>query len=392
METDLLTPKERYSGVVFIGVRKNDVVEFIKVYAESAELAKTLLEDFLYVKGIHPSDFVIVDKGYESVKGKEIISTRTESELSSFLGRLGLKLLSNGILYLQGKAEIYQITSVSKDLLAEIRSIKEKEKHVELKEEPIVLDFTNLDLPQRYNEKLKVLELMQDTLVVNHAQIPLPKVLREVIKGAVRLPRYMESGGITLRLLDKDLHEVIIEGKEEVLVKPPVLTWDSSIDGPEDFEAKKIGENMYEPPIFLKAYKGFLILEEPPVELVQRLLKIKEKSIMRIDERKIRIPTEFTIIVETQNVEKYEKIILPVKIALSPLTNEELVDILRKELGIEVPNKLVSNLSPYHKTFKTASLLVRLFQQLHAKEPQKPPSELLKTAFILFTGEEDEDH
>ncbi|KUJ99735.1 MAG: Uncharacterized protein XD43_0593, partial [Thermococcales archaeon 44_46] len=31
METDLLTPKERYSGVVFIGVRKNEVVEFIKV-------------------------------------------------------------------------------------------------------------------------------------------------------------------------------------------------------------------------------------------------------------------------------------------------------------------------------------------------------------------------
>ncbi|RLF78552.1 hypothetical protein DRN32_06545, partial [Thermococci archaeon] len=121
METDLLTPKERYNGVVFIGVRRNGMVEFIKVYAESEELAKDILERFLYEKGIHPGDFVVVDKGYENVEGKEIISTRTENELSSFLARLGLRLLSNGVLYLQGKKEIYQITSISEDLLKEIR-------------------------------------------------------------------------------------------------------------------------------------------------------------------------------------------------------------------------------------------------------------------------------
>ncbi|MDK2853265.1 MAG: hypothetical protein PWQ92_159 [Thermococcaceae archaeon] len=130
METDLLTPKERYSGVVFIGVRKNEVVEFIKVYAENEELARDILERFLYEKGIHPADFIVVDKGYENVEGKEIISTRTESELSAFLGRLGLRLLSNGILYLQGKKEIYQITSLSKELLREIKA------RGELKEEP----------------------------------------------------------------------------------------------------------------------------------------------------------------------------------------------------------------------------------------------------------------
>ncbi|WP_232054768.1 hypothetical protein [Thermococcus sp. 2319x1] len=378
METDLLTPKERYSGVVFIGVRKNGEVEFIKVYAENEELAKDILERFLYEKGIHPADFVVVDKGYEDVEGKEIISTRTESELSSFLGRLGLRLLSNGVLYLQGKKEIYQITSLSKDLLREIKSKED------LKEEPVRVELKSLNLPPRFIERLKALELMEDTLIINHAELPIPEVLKEAIKGAVKIPEVLELGSLRLRLFNSELHEVIKRGKE-LLIKPPIVIWDSYVDSLEDFEVEEMGEG-YDAPLFLKAYKGFLILKEPPKELVEKLLRIKDKGSARIKEFKV--PVEFTLIVESRK-EEYE---LPVKIKLPYLNKEEFRELLASKLGLEVPDEVVERIPEQKRTFRTVSILSKLLKRLKEKKLNTRPEELLNEALVLFLGEENEGY
>ncbi|USS41539.1 hypothetical protein NF865_05080 [Thermococcus aggregans] len=381
METDLLTPKERYNGVVFIGIRKNGTVEFIKVYAENEELAKDLLERFLYAKGIHPEDFVVVDRGYENVEGKEIISTRTENELSSFLARLGLRLLSNGVLYLQGKKEVYQITSVSEDLLREIRAREG------LKEEPIRLEFEKLTLPPRFIEKLKALELMEDTLIINHTELPLPEILEEAIKGAVKIPETLEIGQLKLQLFDSELHEVIKKGTGKVLIKPPVIVWDGYIDSLEEFEVKEKAEKIYEAPLFLKAHKGFLILREPPKELVEKLLRIKEKGAAKIKGSKV--PVEFTLIVESKNAEKYD---LPVKIKLPYLSEEEFKDLLTREAEVEVPNEVVEKIPEQKRTFKTIKTLSKLIKKLKERKPNKRPEELLNEVLLLFLGEESEGH
>lgn len=380
METDLLTPKERYSGVVFIGVRKNGAVEFVKVYAESEEVAKDILERFLYEKGIHPADFVVVDKGYEKVEGKEIISTRTESELSSFLGRLGLRLLSNGILYLQGRKEIYQITSLSKDLLKEIRAKEE------LQEEVIKFEFKKLTLPSRFIEKLKVLELMEDTLIINHAELPLPEILDEITRGAVKIPEILELGPLKLQLFDNELHKVVKKG-EELLIKPPVIVWDGYVDSLEDFEVNEIEKGIYNAPLFLKAHKGFLVLREPPRELVEKLLRIKEKGSARI--KGLKVPVEFTLIVESKDTKKYD---LPVKIKLPYLSEEEFKEILARKTKLKIPDEVVEKIPEQKRTFKTISTLSKLLKRLKEQKPNKRPEELLKGALVLFLGEEDEDH
>ncbi|MDN5320385.1 MAG: hypothetical protein PWP49_805 [Thermococcaceae archaeon] len=380
METDLLTPKERYSGVVFIGVRKNEVVEFIKVYAENEELARDILERFLYEKGIHPADFIVVDKGYENVEGKEIISTRTESELSAFLGRLGLRLLSNGILYLQGKKEIYQITSLSKELLREIKA------RGELKEEPIRLELKSLNLPPRFIERLKALELMEDTLVINHAELPLSEVLERAIKGTVKIPEVLKVGPLKLRLFDNELHEVLKRGRE-LLIKPPVVIWDSYVDSLEDFEAGEIGDGTYRAPLFLKAHKGFLILREPPEELLEKLLRIKEKGSAKI--KGFKVPVEFTLIVESKNPKKYD---LPVKIKLPYLSGEEFKELLEERVKLEVPDEAVVKIPEEKRTFRTVSTLSKLLKRLKEKKPNARPEELLNKALVLFLGEENEDH
>ncbi|ALV63320.1 hypothetical protein ADU37_CDS16210 [Thermococcus sp. 2319x1] len=379
METDLLTPKERYSGVVFIGVRKNGEVEFIKVYAENEELAKDILERFLYEKGIHPADFVVVDKGYEDVEGKEIISTRTESELSSFLGRLGLRLLSNGVLYLQGKKEIYQITSLSKDLLREIKSKED------LKEEPVRVELKSLNLPPRFIERLKALELMEDTLIINHAELPIPEVLKEAIKGAVKIPEVLELGSLRLRLFNSELHEVIKRGKE-LLIKPPIVVWDSYVDSLEDFEVKERGEG-YDAPLFLKAHRGFLILREPPEKLVEKLMRIKEKGSAKI--KGFKVPVEFTLIVESKNTEKYD---LPVKIKLPYLSQEEFKELLEEKTGVKVSDEAVEKIPKEKRTFRTLLTISKLLKRLKEKKPNKQSEELLKETLALFLGEGNEGY
>ncbi len=123
---DILTPAERRDAVVFIGVDRAGNVEFVKVYAISEEKAKETLEEFFNAKGLFPTDYRLVSRGLEDVSGKKAITTRSEEELSSSLARLGLKLLSNGVLTLENIEEVYQITLVSEVLYERVTSERQE--------------------------------------------------------------------------------------------------------------------------------------------------------------------------------------------------------------------------------------------------------------------------
>lgn len=117
---DILTPKERHDAVVLVGVDERENVEFVKVYAVDEETARRTLEEFFNARGLFPADYRLVSRGTESVEGKGAITTRTESSLSSALARLGLKLLSNGVLHLGDVKTVYQFTLVSESLYQRI--------------------------------------------------------------------------------------------------------------------------------------------------------------------------------------------------------------------------------------------------------------------------------
>ncbi len=122
---DILVPKERTDAVVFIGVDRRENVEFIKVYAVSEEAALEALEAFMNARGLHPADYRLVSRGFEETSGKRAITTRTEEKLSALASRLGLKLLSNGVLHTGEAEELYQLTLLSEELygrLSEERS------------------------------------------------------------------------------------------------------------------------------------------------------------------------------------------------------------------------------------------------------------------------------
>ncbi|MCD6189446.1 MAG: hypothetical protein J7J97_04570, partial [Thermococcus sp.] len=289
--------------------------------------------------------------------------------------------LSNGILYLQGKKEIYQITSISEDLLREIRAREG------LKEEPIRVEFEKLTLPPRFIEKLRALELMEDMVIINHTELPLPEILKGALKGTVKIPEILEIGSLKLQLFDNELHEVIKKGTREALIKPPVIVWDGYVDSLEDFEVKEKTEETYNAPLFLKAHKGFLILKEPPRELVEKLLRIKEKGIAKI--KGLKVPVEFTLIVESKNSEKYD---LPVKIKLPYLSEEEFRELLTRKAKVVVPSVVVEKIPEQKRTFKTITTLSKLLKRLKERNPNKGAEELLKEALVLFLGEENEDH
>ncbi|WP_232461764.1 hypothetical protein [Thermococcus pacificus] len=119
---DILVPKERRDAVVFVGVDRAENVEFIKVYAVSEETAKVTLEEFFSAKGLFPAEYRLVSRGIEEVGDRRAITTRSESSLAAALARLGLRLLSNGVLYLDGIENLYQFTLVSEALYERITS------------------------------------------------------------------------------------------------------------------------------------------------------------------------------------------------------------------------------------------------------------------------------
>ncbi|ASA76908.1 hypothetical protein CDI07_00880 [Thermococcus sp. 5-4] len=159
---DILIPKERRDAVVLIGVDRDENVEFIKVYAVSEEKAKQTLEEFFSAKGLFPGDYRLVSRGSEEVGERKAITTKSEASLSASLARLGLRLLSNGVLYLEGVERIYQFTLVSEALYQRITF----EKGEDVKEEPVP-EFEPLD----------VLSLGVDVLVENLRGTELGEVL-----------------------------------------------------------------------------------------------------------------------------------------------------------------------------------------------------------------------
>ncbi|WP_209476534.1 hypothetical protein [Thermococcus stetteri] len=152
---DILLPKERRDAVVLIGVDERDNVEFVRVYAVSEERAKQVLEEFFNARGLFPTDYRLVSRGTEPVGDRKAITTRSETTLSSALARLGLRLLSNGVLYLEGVETLYQITLVSESLYSAIVG-----KRVE---KPPQKEEVSENLP----EPKEVLSLGVDALVEN---------------------------------------------------------------------------------------------------------------------------------------------------------------------------------------------------------------------------------
>ena len=162
---DILIPKERYDAVVLIGVDRAENVEFIKVYAVSEEKAKQTLEEFFSAKGLFPGDYRLVSRGSEEVGERKAITTKSEVSLSASLARLGLKLLSNGVLYLEGVDKVYQFTLVSEALYRRITS----------KESPSAKE---MDVPHEF-EPEDVLSMGVDVLVENLRGVDLLKTLPE---------------------------------------------------------------------------------------------------------------------------------------------------------------------------------------------------------------------
>ncbi|ASJ09892.1 hypothetical protein A3L12_00535 [Thermococcus sp. P6] len=188
---DILVPKERTDAVVMVGVDRDERVEFIKVYAVSEERARETLRDFFNAGGLFPSDYLIVSSGIEEVGDRKAITTAGEAELSSFLGRLGLKLLSNGVLYLEGVDRLYQFTLVSEDLY---KKLSRKPGGEERKG-----DFNALD----------VLSLGVDVIVENLRGIELEEVVPE---GSILL-REPDPGELWRILREERDSPVVVETK-----------------------------------------------------------------------------------------------------------------------------------------------------------------------------------
>ncbi len=126
--SDVLTPSERRDAVVFAGIdRDTGEVQFIKVYAVDEEKAREALEEYMNAMGLFPADYRMVSSGLEDVGRKSAITTRSEAKLSAALSRLGLKLYSNGVLYVGELGRVYQLTLMSDHLYGMINRSKKGE-------------------------------------------------------------------------------------------------------------------------------------------------------------------------------------------------------------------------------------------------------------------------
>ncbi|WP_324735431.1 hypothetical protein VFC49_09935 [Thermococcus sp. SY098] len=388
---ELSAPRERYDSVIFVGMTRDGTIEFIKVYGEDKEKALEILNRFFNEKNLHPADFILVDEGFEDVRDKKIISTRTEDELSAYLARLGLKLLSNGVLYLEGKDRIYQITTVSKELLEKIKGQKEDQGEFEVAETEPYVDVESItdDVPEEFLSSLMLLELREDAIIINEAGLELDKILKKCIKGKVKIPRYLEIYENIIQVFDEEIHEKLASHAEWVLVKTPVICWDYYVDSIEEFEFRKVEDRVYSAPLFLKAYRGYLMLSDPPIELVRKLKKIKRRGYVKfpIGVRYHKIPVDFTLLIETKDAGKYEGLEFPVKIKFLSFDEEMLKKLFLKEFGVEVPLSVLRQLPKEYRTMKALKDLKRLVEKLKLRNPEKETSELLKAALVIMIGE-----
>ena len=388
---ELLAPKERYDSLIFVGMHRDGIIEFIKVYGEDKEKTLEILNRFFSEKNLHPADFVLVDEGFEDVKDKKIISTRTEEELSAHLARLGLKLLSNGILYLEGRDRIYQITTVSKELVKKIKGQEKSQKEIEVAEIKPYIDVNSLtdSIPEQFLSSLVLLELREDMIVVNEAEVDLNKILKNCVKGRVKIPRYIKIHENVIKIFDEEIHEKIASQLEWILVKTPVVCWDRYVDSMEEFEFTKIKDKVFAAPLFLKAHKGYLVLSEPPVELVKKLKKIKQRGYVKFPAgtQYYKIPVDFTLIIETQDKNKYKNLGFPVIIRFPRFDEEFLKELFLQEFQVEIPLSVLRQIPKEHRTIRGFKDLKRLVKKLKLKNPEKETSELLKSALTIMSGE-----
>ncbi|AEH24280.1 hypothetical protein [Pyrococcus yayanosii] len=380
---NITTPKERRDSLVLAGMTRDGKIEFVKVYALTKELALTVLDDFFSENELHPSDFVLIHEGYEDVSGKEVISTRTEEELSAMLARLGLKLVSNGLLYLDDVDRLYQITAVSRRFLERMRKLREGTEV----EEVVTLNFDHIELPEKYARRLQLLALREDAMVLNAVELDLPSLLRKVVEGRVLIPRFVEKDEVIIRVFDEEIHEVLGSHFDKVVVKPPIVHWDAHVDDVDDFSFKKIEEKIYSAPLFLKASGGFLILTEPPRELVRMLLKIKRRGEIkvRLNNVLMRIPLDFTLVIDTKEPGRYSGLKFPVRINLPPLDEETFSKLLSERLGITVSGDAMKVFPEEFRTFLGVEIIENLWKKLVGRG-RKADLELLKEVANIVTG------
>ncbi|ASJ02195.1 hypothetical protein A3L09_02385 [Thermococcus profundus] len=260
---DILTPKERHDAVVLIGVDSRENVEFVKIYALDEELAKRTLEEFFNARGLFPTDYRLVSRGVEDVGERKAITTRTESSLSSALARLGLKLLSNGVLHLGDAKNVYQVTLVSESLYGRIMEERGDELGPENPEEELSIE--------------DVLSLGVDVLVENLRGIE----LSGLIPPETLLLREPDARELAAALEGERDYQIVVETKDAgkysgfdfpVTLRLPPLTV-------EEFSAE------------LSARLGFPVDPEyfrayPPEKLNLRNVEALAKLIMTLIEKK----------------------------------------------------------------------------------------------------------
>ncbi|NJE05914.1 hypothetical protein E3E36_07100 [Thermococcus sp. M36] len=262
---DVLIPKERRDAVVLIGVDSGENVEFIKVYAVSEEKARQALEEFFNAKGLFPADYRLVSRGSEDVSGRRAITTKSESSLSASLARLGLKLLSNGVLYLDGVEKVYQFTLVSETLYQRITSEKGGESGA---------------TPYRDVHSVapeEVLSLGVDILVENLAGVELSELLPQ---NAVLLREPPVDKVAELLWGERD-YPVVVEtkdaGKYESLDFPAVLRIPPL--SPEEF-AEKLSERLG-----FEVSSGYF-MDYPPERLNLRNVEALARLVKALAEKK----------------------------------------------------------------------------------------------------------
>lgn len=396
--TELLTPKERVDSLILIGVRDKEEIEFVKVYALGRDSAMELLGEFFNDQGLVPTDFIVVDHGFEDVSEKDIISTKSEEELSAYLARMGLKLFSNGVFYVGDLDKVYQITAISRELYEELKrkKLEEAEKKPEDIEEEEVEPYIDLnavpaeEIPQKYVPVLGKLNLKEDTLIVNEAGIDLEKVLTAIIKGQVLIPRHISiEDEIIVRIFDPELHKEVQSKVDNVLVKTPVIFWDYYLDTMDEFEFKKQEEFVYTAPIFLKATKGFLVLLEPPVDLVKKLQRLKKRGYAKfyIKNKQYKIPVDFIMLVETTNWGRYSTLNFPVMVHLPRLDEDTWIKLLQKEFDEKLPLSEVRRLPAEYRTMAAFKNIKKLHQKLKERHPDRDELQILKEVIDIMVGE-----
>lgn len=399
MNTELLAPRERVDSLILIGVREKEQIEFVKVYALGKDSATELLSEFFNDQGILPTDFVVVDHGFEDVSEKNIISTKTEEELSAYLARMGLKLFSNGVFYVGDLEKVYQITAISKELYESLKRKKREESKessgkVEEREIEPYIDLNAVpseELPRKYISALGKLNLKEDTLIINEAGVDIERVLKSIIKGQVLIPRHVSiEDEIIVRIFDPELHREVQSKVDRVLVKTPVIFWDYYLDTMEEFEFKKQEEFVYTAPIFLKATKGFLVLLEPPVELVKKLQRLKKRGYVKfyLKHKQYRIPVDFIMVVETTNWGRYSTLNFPVTINLPRLDEDTWVKLLQKEFGEKLPLSEVRRLPSEYRTMVAFKNIKKLHQKLKERHPDRDELQILKDVINIMIGEQ----